>query len=423
MSKRSKRKNRSGVDLGGFANTLSAFGIDVPGETEASGLRESGPPKAQSIREHGDPELSSVLAQALAESGPLDHATHMFHPYPARMHPRSAKRLLEVTSGPVHDPFCGGGTVLIEARLAGRTASGSDLSPIARLVTLARTSPAELATPLRSAARKIAAKAQLRIDVEVPELMSIWYEPHVAQELGRIRDEIVEADERIQTLLWAVFSSIVVKSSYRKSDTVNVREPHHRPTGTTATLFHKRARELGRMLEASDKLMQDNGITEDPAISFHFGDARLLPPPQEVGLLMTSPPYPGVYDYIPMHQLRYAWMHITPDESLMREVGSRRAFRAKGRSDALTQWQLDTAQWVNTQAGGLREGGAMVIIVGDGLVGGKLVDALYPTVEAMKSAGLEIVARASADRPDHARKAVRIEHMVMAVKTSTETEI
>ena len=60
--------------------------------------------------------------------------------------------------------------------------------------------------------------------------------------------------------------------------------------------------------------------------------------------------------------------------------------------------------------------GALVVVVGDGLVGGKLVDALFPTVEAMKKAGLEIAARASADRPDHARSAIRIEHLVMGVR-------
>jgi hypothetical protein len=34
----------------------------------------------------------------------------------------------------------------------------------------------------------------------------------------------------------------------------------------------------------------------------------------------------------------------------------------------------------------------------------------------MKAAGLTIVARASADRPDHARDTVRTEHLVLAQK-------
>jgi len=56
----------------------------------------------------------------------------------------------------------------------------------------------------------------------------------------------------------------------------------------------------------------------------------------------------------------------------------------------------------------------MVIVVGDGLVGDRMVDALGPTVEAFNACGLSVVARASADRPDHARESIRIEHMIMA---------
>ena len=58
----------------------------------------------------------------------------------------------------------------------------------------------------------------------MPEDVQEWYEPHVAQELGRIRDEIPKYDEHVQPLLKAVFSSIIIKSSYRKSDTSNKRE-------------------------------------------------------------------------------------------------------------------------------------------------------------------------------------------------------
>ena len=46
-------------------------------------------------------------------------------------------------------------------------------------------------------------------------------------------------------------------------------------------------------------------------------------------------------------------------------------------------------------------------------VGDRTVDTLGPTVEAMQAAGLTVVARASADRPDHARERIRIEHFVV----------
>ena len=202
------------------------------------GKRQAGPPIARSVRRAGDEGLSKLLAEALVMDGSVDRATHRFHTYPARMHPDAAALLIEACPGPVHDPFCGGGTVLVEAMLAGRESSGTDLSPIAALVSRARTADKSLATPMRSAARKITEKAQLRIDVEVAEELQKWYQPHVAQELGRIRDEIAVADERIQPLLQAIFSSIIVKASFRKSDTQNRRETHHQPL--VAILFRKR---------------------------------------------------------------------------------------------------------------------------------------------------------------------------------------
>ena len=38
--------------------------------------------------------------------------------------------------------------------------------------------------------------------------------------------------------------------------------------------------------------------------------------------MLTSPPYPGVYDYLPMQQLRYAWLDMDPGSDMAGEIGS-----------------------------------------------------------------------------------------------------
>ena len=139
------------------------------------GRRRAGPPVARSVRRAGDEAMSELLAAALVMDGAVERATHGFHTYPARMHPDAAAALIAACPGPVHDPFCGGGTVLVEGLLAGRETTGTDLSPIAVLVSGARTAPLELVTPMRSAARKITEAARLRVDVEVPELAERWF--------------------------------------------------------------------------------------------------------------------------------------------------------------------------------------------------------------------------------------------------------
>ena len=172
-SKKRTRRKKKNEELSNLAETLKSYGLRDKNSRKQSG-KHRGPPKARAVREHGDPRFAPIVAAALAKQGSVQRATHSFHTYPAGMHPDCARMIIDACPGSVHDPFCGGGTVLVEGILSGRKVSGADLSPIALLVANARTSSPELATPLRSAARKIAAQAQLRIDVEVHEDLHNW---------------------------------------------------------------------------------------------------------------------------------------------------------------------------------------------------------------------------------------------------------
>jgi len=369
-------------------------------------VRRRGSHEVVNLRQHGDKALSSVLADALGQSGTVERGTHGFHAYPASIHPDAVALIMELAPGHVHDPFCGGGTVLVEALYRGRSCSGTDVSPVALLIARARTASAELATPMRSAARRLAARGRAPGRVHVPEALEGWYEPHVGEELARILEGIQEEDEPVQTLLRAVFSSILVKVSFRSSETSRTQVKHHRPPGTTSILFHKKARELGSMLES---------VPVPGGAELLHADATRRESPVPAGLIVTSPPYPGVYDYLPMQELRLGWLDLEVGEGFSSEVGSRRSFRADRRT-AVGEWRRSTVDWIGRQARGLAAGGRMVMVVGDGLVGGKTVDSLEPTIEGIEKAGLELEARATADRRDHARSRIRGEHAVLAVK-------
>src|SRR5262245_59473231 len=84
--------------------------------------------------------LVAALEAAQTDTETAETLSHPFHTYPARLHPATAKVLVEFAGdGTILDPFCGSGTVLVEARAAGQRAIGSDLNPLAVLVARAKT--------------------------------------------------------------------------------------------------------------------------------------------------------------------------------------------------------------------------------------------------------------------------------------------
>jgi DNA modification methylase len=369
----------------------------------------------------GEAELAEGLASALARGGAVERYTHPFHTYPAGLHADAARDLLALIPGDsVFDPFCGGGTVLVEGRAAGRRTYGSDVSPVAIRVARARTTTPDEAglTAFRSRARKLTEVARAASESgalprdEVLRVVERWFAPHVLRELESLRAGIAASETPIRGLLEAVFSSLIVKVSWRASDTKAVREKHDRPAGTTAILFHKKTRELARqMAELRDVLPADTPETELALV-----DAREAQPWSPVALVLTSPPYPSTYDYLPMQHLRHVWLGERPDLGL--EIGARRLWRG-GLRRAREIWRSDTEMWTRNAARALQPGGHLIVVIGDGLLPSGVVDAAQPTLDAARRAGLALVAGASVERPEHAGLTNRREHAFAFRKEAT----
>jgi len=353
------------------------------------------------VRVHGDDRIGEVLRAALHKTGEVQRWTHGFHTYPAGLHPDASRVLLKAfASRRVVDPFCGGGTALIEARAAGLETVGRDINPVALLVAKGRTTTAteEQLTAFRSAARRIT-DAALEAD-ELPhedcyEVLASWYASYVLCELEGLRRGIEEADASIRPLLELVFSSILVKTSWRRSDTNPQHVTHDRPPETTSFLFHKKARELARRIRALSECVPEG----TPVADIKHGDARELDT-APADLVLTSPPYPSTYDYVAQQHLRHVWFGRRSASEL--EVGSRKSWRANAK-DALAIWHQDTLEWTQSAADTLEPGGHLVVIIGNGRTNAGDIDAAMPTRGAAEQAGLTHLATASVKRPDHAR--------------------
>lgn len=85
----------------------------------------------------------SVL-KAVVNQDKVDEPPHSFYKYPARFSPTFARAVIEAFSekeDTVIDPFCGGGTSVVEAIALGRRAAGFDISSLAVFLARAKTTP------------------------------------------------------------------------------------------------------------------------------------------------------------------------------------------------------------------------------------------------------------------------------------------
>jgi hypothetical protein len=87
---------------------------------------------------------AQALLDAINYQGLVSGFTHNFYRYPARFSPRFARGAIEAFSKPgdvVCDPFMGGATTLVEARALGRQAIGCDISSLSVFLGRVKTTP------------------------------------------------------------------------------------------------------------------------------------------------------------------------------------------------------------------------------------------------------------------------------------------
>lgn len=88
--------------------------------------------------------ISVDFRELVKELSKNERYTHLIHSYPAKLLTQIPYFFLNTDAfcpkdGIVLDPFCGAGTVLLEAVLSGRNALGADANPLASLISMVKT--------------------------------------------------------------------------------------------------------------------------------------------------------------------------------------------------------------------------------------------------------------------------------------------
>jgi SAM-dependent methyltransferase len=351
----------------------------------------------------GEPGLARQLAEALGAARDRDVAeslTHPVHTYPARMHPGTARLLVDLVAGRARpgsllvDPFCGSGTTLVEARAASIRAIGCDLSPLATMIARAKTwtvAPSRrrvlkerghrIAGETMAAGKEARRSGWSAPDERRPEgfdpnarnrRVGPWFAPHVRRELEDLAERIEavrEDDAEVGDVLLVCLSAILYKVSYRSSDTDPTKVKRNIGRGMAARLFAQRVELLCAGLD-------DLGRVRGPQPEVLNMDARKLgevvPDGGAVGVV-TSPPYAGTYDYAETQRLRFDFFGIRHRDFDEGEIGARRGWddgTVTGQK-ATARWKTDLQTVLGNIATVLAPRGLAALVIGDSMAAGR----------------------------------------------------
>lgn len=366
-------------------------------------------------RFRGDEALRPLLERAVdaTADGSERAVTHGFHPWPGRLHPHTARELIRVAPpGVIADPFMGAGTVPLEALREGRAAYGNDLNPIGSEVAWVRSrrfSPGALQA-LVGRAKLVVKKAEAMtgdVDPAFRDALTRWFDYQALYEVWAIAKCLREGDaswqgspgDALTRVLRMALSSIVVKASRQVSDSVakldkNITETT--PPGRVGHWFRKRTEELAGQLQA----LSAEVPREVPEPTFVLGDARTPPADRPAfGAIISSPPYPGVYDYLTHHALRCTVLGLPMGDATQHEIGSRRMSERLGKTAAHARYVDDLGKVLAAWSETLVPGGFVALMIGDGQVGNEVVRVMPLLDKAATAAKLVVRASVSQGRP------------------------
>ena len=269
------------------------------------------------------------------------YLTHGVHKFPAKFFPELPRYLISKYSklgDVVIDPMCGSGTTLLESILQNRHAVGVDIDPIAKMISKVKTTPIDsslLDKTKENLSILIDNKIKTNKKPKIPEFnyRDKWFKPFVLEELGIIKESILElvdslqkkesfSDNSISNLrdfLLVVFSSIIREMSNA--------DPHCTRTVIRKNLVKKIARfdTINKFFFNLDKQIQ--GMKEFSNIYNRLyykqvnlpknSDARNLNiKDNSINLAVTSPPYANAVDYPRTHQLELYWLGLVNGDPL-----------------------------------------------------------------------------------------------------------
>lgn len=274
------------------------------------------------------------------------YSVHGLHEYKGKFNPqivRATANLLRLGldgSARLLDPFCGSGTSLVEAAHMGWDALGTDINPLAILISNAKIQALKIpGDTLEGACQKLATRLERHIagigcgevftartarllsgkaEHTVPNesYLQKWFTPSVLIQLRLISKEIASiADRRIRAVAHVILSDILRDVSLQDPADLRIRRRSNpRPNYPAVTLFINLLRQrTGNVRAAAEVLGTVRG--RQRAI---LGDSRRALPglDESFDAVITSPPYATALPYLDTQRLSLAFLGLLSPKEL-----------------------------------------------------------------------------------------------------------
>jgi DNA modification methylase len=300
---------------------------------------------------NGADPIPVSFRKIVGEARTRDRLTHLCHPYPAKLIPHIPLFFLNslplTKSSKILDPFCGSGTVVLEAVSGGHIAIGADVNPLARLLTKVKTTPTCPRALQRALARVLSAssnvspdKALARVSMYFPNV-HYWFEPRISAGLAGIQTAIsrLKSQHNRDFLQVCLSATARALSNADPRIAVPVRQRTERfPSGhwlekqsqirlhqltianvaeTFAAIARLNIDRMGAFLQGTRGSKLHKPILYNDARDLYSENLRRRQRAGSVDLIITSPPYLGAQKYIRASSLSLMWLGCEGYDELM----------------------------------------------------------------------------------------------------------
>lgn len=250
---------------------------------------------------------------------------HEFYRYPARFSPELAAAAIDAFSSPgdvVADYFVGGGTTLVEARRMSRLAIGSDINSLSVFVSRVKTrlySASELDQVVVWAGRSVddePASGEAPVDDVARSYFRNVMSADTVQHRGMVLAAIARLDKVDSPKARAFARCVLLRTAQWAFDMRRDIPPVdlvRKALVDNASMMTTAAHASTKHYRVADKRVRGSGLPRClvlhrglPGVADHHS-VRRYPAPR---LVLTSPPYPGVY--VNYHRWKVRGRHETP---------------------------------------------------------------------------------------------------------------